>query len=377
MTVHHTKPHDATLSPHGWLPLDDKTEVTALPLWDMTQHLDDGTPLFARLNYDEALAVAAREGASLPKPEHIEALRRVGVQLVPYLGTPIAENAIEHSRRHDGDVWRQLRALGWTGGKPVAGAGKHWLADAPAGKSRLMGWDKDGPGPGLAWWQPASVAHNRQHFDDGTTTILVRPRQSGGRGWTDRAFDAVADAADLLAGFLGRALASDGGGDEGSAKANVVPHGWHIAVWEVVESSRAAGTWRDASSGYEPEPGDAVIFGRAGGDPRKPGQEGHIGRLELATPAAVISIDGNVNNQVSRVTRPRREALGFIACGSAGAAALARAQSQLGVREATGHNDGAQIARYFSGATRGGKRTGFVPGWNWCAAFAGWCLLGE
>jgi hypothetical protein len=62
--------------------------------------------------------------------------------------------------------------------------------------------------------------------------------------------------------------------------------------------------------------------------------------------------------------------------GGAGARALARAVSQLGVREETGRNDGEQIARYFSGATRrinGVERpTGWRSGWEWCAAFYGW-----
>ena len=375
--IHHTRPAHAVLSPQRWLRLDAAWDVSALPLWDMQASLDDGTPLFARLNYDEALEVAAREGAQLPQPEHLEQLRRVGVQLQPYLGTPVAENAIEHSRRHDGDVWRQLRQLAWDGSRPVAGAGKHWIAGAPAGKSRLMGWDKDGAGPGTAWWQPASVAHNRQHFDDGTTTLLVRPALHDtdpaprpGAGWLASVLDggrsAAAQAGELLRGLL----------HDGAAPPTQPPHGWHIAVWEVVESARKAGTWRDAA-GYEPQPGDAVILRRSGSDPRTPGQEGHIGRVELVTASSVISIDGNHANQVSRVTRPRSEPVGYVACGSWGPPALARAVSQLGVREATGRNDGPQIARYFAGATRGGKKTGFVPGWNWCAAFAGWSLFAD
>lgn len=60
-----------------------------------------------------------------------------------------------------------------------------------------------------------------------------------------------------------------------------------------------------------------------------------------------------------------------------GARALERARSQVGVSETTGNNDGAQIARYFAGATRivnGQERaTGWTPGWEWCAAFASWC----
>lgn len=54
------------------------------------------------------------------------------------------------------------------------------------------------------------------------------------------------------------------------------------------------------------------------------------------------------------------------------------ALSYLGVTEATGRNDGEQIARFFSGATRRGKDgqerpTGWRSGWEWCAAFFGHC----
>lgn len=157
-----------------WSRLDDTHEVTAVPLIDNAHSLESGMPLFARLNYDEALSVAGRYGARLIAPSEVEMLRNVGLQLMPFLGTPRAENGIEHSEAHDRDVWRQLRKLAWNGKRPVCGAGKHWVDGAPPGRSRLMGWDKDGAGPNKTWWQPDSVAHNRAHFDDGTTTVLVR-----------------------------------------------------------------------------------------------------------------------------------------------------------------------------------------------------------
>lgn len=178
MTIHHTRIDDAVIL-HGWAALSPAFEVTTVPVQDAANRSPVGTSLFARLNYDEALAVAKREGARLIAPSEVELLRQVGVQLTPYLGTPTAENGIEHSQRHDDAVWSQLQRLGWDGRTPVAGAGKHWVDGAPAGKSRLMGWDVDGAGPGLKWWQPDSVAHNRLHFDDGTTTMLVRARTIG------------------------------------------------------------------------------------------------------------------------------------------------------------------------------------------------------
>jgi N-acetylmuramoyl-L-alanine amidase-like protein len=179
VTTFRSRPEDVRIHASGWATLPNGVEVTALPVQDVTATLDDGTtddaePLFARLTYDDALAVAERHGARLIAQETVHELGRNGLQLVPYLGTPIAETDIVHSRRHDRDVWRQLRARGWNGAVPVAGAGKHWIAGAPAGRSRLMGWDVDGPGPGKTLWQPPMVAHNRMHFDDGTTTVLER-----------------------------------------------------------------------------------------------------------------------------------------------------------------------------------------------------------
>ena len=173
MSVHHTNPDDV-LPPVKWARLPSGVEITLLPLNDARHSLPSGEQLFARLNYDEALAVANRYDAELPQPDDIEELREHGLQLTPYLGTPTAETDIIHSERHDADIYRQLNALSWDGTTPVCGAGKHWIAGAPEAKSRLMGWDKDGAGPGKTWWQPPAVAHNRLHFDDGTTTILVR-----------------------------------------------------------------------------------------------------------------------------------------------------------------------------------------------------------
>lgn len=180
MTVHRTTPADAAVHPSGWVRLPSGVEVTKLPLVD-SRPLVDGLPLFARLTYADALQVAQREGAELIHAETVSELQRLSqdgsgraVGLRPYLGTPTAETAVEHSRRHDADVLRQLGERKWNGLAPVAGAGKHWVHGAPAGRSRLMGWDRDGDGPGLAMWQPDAVAHNRGHHDDGTTTLLQR-----------------------------------------------------------------------------------------------------------------------------------------------------------------------------------------------------------
>jgi hypothetical protein len=65
--------------------------------------------------------------------------------------------------------------------------------------------------------------------------------------------------------------------------------------------------------------------------------------------------------------------------GNLGLRALDVARTQIGVAESTGRNDGQQIARYFNGCTRRSKTgkelpTGWQSGWDWCAAFASWCV---
>ncbi|MCM1265737.1 MAG: CHAP domain-containing protein [Candidatus Gastranaerophilales bacterium] len=54
--------------------------------------------------------------------------------------------------------------------------------------------------------------------------------------------------------------------------------------------------------------------------------------------------------------------------GKNSAQALANATSQIGVREATGHNDGAEIAKYRNGVNNNAA---------WCASFVSWCYKGN
>ncbi|WP_245800899.1 C40 family peptidase [Sphingobacterium nematocida] len=45
---------------------------------------------------------------------------------------------------------------------------------------------------------------------------------------------------------------------------------------------------------------------------------------------------------------------------------IAIASNELGVKEATGHNDGARVEQYL-------RYTNLGPGYEWCAAFLSWC----
>lgn len=193
--IHKTKPEDARLD--AWVKLPSGIEVSRLPLLD-GQHAG----LFARLTYDDALVAAEHLGGRLVSEETLRELSDLAddgkaLQLMPYLGTPVAETSVEHSRRHDENVFAQLRDRAWDTKMPVVGAGKHWIAGAPQGRSKLMGWDKDGPGPGEALWQPPAIAHNRQHHDDGTTTMIER----GQRGHGPRVDDAPSSGAKTVTGL--------------------------------------------------------------------------------------------------------------------------------------------------------------------------------
>ena len=63
---------------------------------------------------------------------------------------------------------------------------------------------------------------------------------------------------------------------------------------------------------------------------------------------------------------------------SPGDAIVRVARGYVGTREATGKNDGEAVRAFFQGCTRrvqGVERpTGWASGWDWCAAFASWCV---
>jgi len=95
-----------------------------------------------------------------------------------------------------------------------------------------------------------------------------------------------------------------------------MPHGWRIAVWELVRDARERGTWRDWSSTAKggPQPGDLVIYRRGGGDPRNVGQLGHVARCVSWDGASLATIGGNEHNRVTQQDNAQRlgDVVGFI-----------------------------------------------------------------
>lgn len=169
MTPWRTPAEDAEVHGSGWLVLPSGREVTRLPL------IDGATPepLFARLTYRDAIAVAARLGGRLPtRDEVLEgiALARAGGLVLQPVTLSYGPEMVtrEHAVTHDERVRRML--LGWDGWKPVAGCGKHWISGAAPGKSRICGW-----------WDGRKVIqsgttdpHDDLHADYATTCLVVR-----------------------------------------------------------------------------------------------------------------------------------------------------------------------------------------------------------
>lgn len=179
-SVHHTRNEDVAVYSWERVP-DEMFEVSSPALIDTRVTLGNGKPAFARIDYTQSVDIAPLWGVEFASFEDLMILRaKARFQLQPYLGTPRAENALRHSIAHDLNMWRQLDRENWIPGRgAVYGAGKNWRGKRagqwpPADKSALVGWDKDGGGPGQLLWQPDAIAHNRFHFDDGTTVIYVR-----------------------------------------------------------------------------------------------------------------------------------------------------------------------------------------------------------
>lgn len=222
---HRTAAVDAVVHPTGWAPFAPGLEVTRLPLVDRRVSLPDGRPVFARLTYRDALAVAAIFGARLPTAAEMDQLHLESIVLAPCT-LPAGREMISlaYSEEHDAVVWAQLEQ--WDRHSPVAGAGKHWIAGAPAGRAYLMGWwvehverySQVRRGPG--WIQvpspPGSAGpHDDQHHDYGTTTLLVRaapPTGSDepGRGILSLLGEGIVGAGRRATAILRAALEHDG-----------------------------------------------------------------------------------------------------------------------------------------------------------------------
>lgn len=242
--------------------------------------------LFAIVDYQTALDIAAQNRVRLIRPDTVIELNEHGFRVEPVTLPDAAQrtadprrpgetqqahlqrllrnmSTLDWARRHAAGVMAELDAGGWDETLPVANVGKPWVDGALPGKSKLMGWSrrKDSAGLGPSdfadWYQPLQNAHNRAHVDYSS-----------------------------------------------------------IPAFECDEEP----LWLGAAAPPSAQPAPA----------------------------------------------PFPES------------AVLKAISELGTTESTGHNDGEQIAKFFLGAKRRGpdgreRPTGWRSGWEWCAAFYGWC----
>jgi hypothetical protein len=188
--------HETGWGPH---PTDPEWEVTRLPLVDVDANL------FARLDYDEHLEVAKREGAELLSVADCDAIQAHGFALrVSDAGrllliqreTPeeAAERVkeglgLDHSlrlmgtrewcARQDAEIWRQLREGHWDGVALVSNGWKDWVEPAPPGLSANYGF-YDAHAPNGRIWQTYGTAHNRGQRDYSQLARLKRRRRRMG-----------------------------------------------------------------------------------------------------------------------------------------------------------------------------------------------------
>lgn len=342
------------VSPEGWvmLPNAGRVAMTMRPLLA----IGNGTPFYARLTYRDARAAAQRLGGRLPtRGEVVAAIayaRSQGHVLSPVtLSYGPEMMSLAHAREHDARVAVQLTRASYSRPREaepmVAGIGKHWVLGAAPGAARICGWPR---ADGSLIQQGIADNHNELHHDYATTTLVVRDVGVPAGEWLSglHVYEPKAVRARILsaaAGYLGIAehigaashptiqrmlgAARRGGAPTAGMPGDVsgaptlgprpsdeidwcaaaattcvaegldgapAPCGRRAACWEVVADAMALGTWRDVSSGYVPQHGDLEVTRRAGGDPRRRGELGHIGiRLNHQR------IDGNSANSMRLV----------------------------------------------------------------------------
>ena len=86
------------------------------------------------------------------------------------------------------------------------------------------------------------------------------------------------------------------------------------AVWEIVRDARERGKFVDVSHGFNPKPGDLIIWKRKG-DPRREGETGHVSICASWDGKRLRTIGGNEENSVREadVTNDLPRAVGVVA----------------------------------------------------------------
>ena len=142
MTEHfRSKPENATLDAHAFAPLDDIWEYTAIPVLDMSEHLDDGTPICGQFTYADGMAALKRLGLEPLTTYDVETLHDLAtrgqcIELPAFTSTATAETSLAWRKVSDKANRDNMLRLGWKPGMRVCNFGKGWIAGAPAGRGR-------------------------------------------------------------------------------------------------------------------------------------------------------------------------------------------------------------------------------------------------
>lgn len=231
MTSFRSRPEHATLDPHAFATFDAEWEYTAIPVLDVSEHLDDGTPICWQGTHKDGRAALERLGLVMPTPDQIERLHELAaegraLELPAFTGTPTAETDLPSRRKSDAANRAALERLGWKPGTPITNFGKVWVdgPGRPAGRAWLMGWwvprlelyTPPAPSPlhrsGPGFIQPRPTPGAGRHgeddqADDGTNLIGFRRRALGR---SPGIFSGVVQAGARVVELLREAFAHDG-----------------------------------------------------------------------------------------------------------------------------------------------------------------------
>ena len=94
-----SKPENAALDAHAFAPLDEIWEYTAIPVLDMSEHLDDGTPICGQFTYADGMAALKRLGLEPLTAYDLETLHDLAtrgecIELPAFTSTATAETSL-------------------------------------------------------------------------------------------------------------------------------------------------------------------------------------------------------------------------------------------------------------------------------------------
>lgn len=294
-----------------WIPLSGGVLVSSDYLTIEGEHVPMSLPV--------ALLAVRSLGAALPtRTEVDEIAKRPGAVPIPMPTLPRAGMLTAAAFVRAEELTRERMAASEAPpGSLFYGARKELVAGAPAGRVAIYGGLREGGG----YWQHVvnDWSHEAAYADYSHGVRAVRRPAPVRRPVLEVALSYLGQgetpARSNAGPFVARCLAGAvrGGRKVGLRSGNWcaafvglcdseagVSRTWRCAVHELVTDARAAGTWRDIAEGYEPAPGDLVVYRRDGQDPRRGGL-GHVGYVAGSEGGVLLSVEGNKGDRVADV----------------------------------------------------------------------------